>query len=306
MARTLAGLLLVTCALARADVTINIYEVGDTVTARVSGSLDTDVLVFDNGKPPITAGVSPTEGSILFGAGGSGQIYQSGQTNWDALGPGGFAAFDDATGSLFALLSDGYIALDQNYVSGEPLYATIVRHDSTLAELGFDAADYQYVLAGQGKSESIRVRVGRVPTAEFDVQLVEIGGDVQVTLSARIDFAAGGAGETVELDQGVRFSGPPQPEALFNQFEVHLGSGAVRLYDFSNDYFIAYPNDALGAEPWRLDLEDNAGDGFLLQANLSAGDNSSFVIGLPQGYRSGELLRATGIARNTTLAENGI
>ena len=94
---------------------------------------------------------------------------------------------------------------------------------------------------------------------------------------------------------------------MFNQIEVHLGSGAVRLYDFSNDFFVVYPNDAPGAEPWLLDLEDNAGDAFLLQFNLgAAGVNSRFVIGLPQGYRSGELLRATGIARNTTLAENGI
>ena len=302
-ARMLTGLLLATCALAtRADVTINIYELGDTVIARASGSLDTDVLVFDNGKPAITASVSPTEGSVLFGAGGTAQIYQSGRTSWNALGPGGFAGFNDATGSLFALLSDGYIALDPNYVSGEPLYATIVRQGSTLAELGFATGDYRYELAGQGKSETILVRVGRAPTNEFDIQIVEIGDDVQVTLSARIDFDAGSAGETVNLDNGVRFSGPPQD--LFNQFDVQLGSGNTRLYDFSDDFLIVFPSDAPSAQPWQLELEDNAGDGFLLQASF--GDESRFVIGLPQDYRSGELLRATGIARNTGLAENGI
>jgi hypothetical protein len=305
--RVLAALLLCACALgAHADITINIYQVGDTVTARVSGSLDTDVLVFDNGKPPITAGVSPTEGSIQFGAGGSGQIYQSGRTSWDALGPGGFTGFEDATGSLFALLSDGYIALDPNYVSGEPLYATIVRQDSTLSELGFATGDYRYELARQGKSETILVRVGRAPTNEFDIQLVEIGDGVQVTLSARIDFDAGSAGETVNLDPGVRFSGPPQAQALFNQFDLQLGSGNTRLYDFSDDFLIVFPGDGPSAQPWLLDLEDNTGDGFLLQISVGTGSTSSFVIGLPQGYRSGELLRATGIARNTTLAENGI
>lgn len=287
---------------ARADGTINIYELGGTVTARLSGSLDTDVLVFDNGKPPITAGVSPTEGSILFGAGGTGQIYQTGQSGWNALGPGGFAGFDSSSGSVFALLADGYIALAPDYVSGEPLYATIVRNNSTLVQLGFEAGDYSYTLEGQGKSETILVRVGRVPTNFFEIQFVEIGDDVQVTLSARFDFDPGDAGETVSLDQGVRFSGPPG--ALFNQFQIELGSGDVTLYDFSDDFFLRYPSNEPPGQAWLLDLEDNAGGGFLLDVSFAA--ESRFVIGLPPGYRAGELLRATGIARDTTLAENGI
>lgn len=290
----------------QARVDIYIWQVGSAVTAAVTGSLDTDVLVFDNGKPLITSSLSVSEGIIQFGDGSPGQIYQTSENDWGALGPGGFAEFDYASGDVFGLLSDGYVALAPDYVSGAPLYSTIVKNNSTLAELGLETGTFSYSIERQGKSERIEVSVGRSPRDDNVVQIVEFGSDVQVIFSARLNFDPSAARETIEMDKGLRFSGPDGE--LFNDWQVVLGSGEVTLYDYSDDFFIKYPSNERPEAPWILDLEENAGDAFLLEVMFGSGfgADDDFLIGLPPNYRSGDLLRATGIARNTSLAQSNI
>jgi len=140
---------------ARANLVININQVGSDVVAIGSGTLNTSHLAGNGfiGTDFIEANTA----RIIFGAIGSGDTYLiSGPANF---GAGSFVAASSASGDLFGLIGFGDVLVPRGYISGALLSGTDTFDNATISSLGLAPGTYVYTLAGS-EPDSVTVQIG--------------------------------------------------------------------------------------------------------------------------------------------------
>jgi hypothetical protein len=140
---------------ARANLVINISQVGSDVVAIGSGTLNTSNLA--GGGFIGTDFIEADTAQITFGSIGSGDIYLiSGPANF---GTGSFVAASSGSGDLFGLIGFGDLLVPRGYISGALLSGTDTFDNATISSLGLTPGTYVYTLA-RGEPDSVTVQIG--------------------------------------------------------------------------------------------------------------------------------------------------
>jgi hypothetical protein len=177
----LAGLFacLVTPTRARADLIINITEVGNDVVATANGTIDLTALNFVESGPPADV-IEPATAAIQVG--GSSLIDAfTGITGPSSFGTG-VRTFSTATSGDFFGLAGNLSALevDSNYTSGSQISGTSTWAGATFSSLGLNPGTYDYTWGSGATADSLTVQVGplTVVPEPATIWLAAIGGAV--------------------------------------------------------------------------------------------------------------------------------
>jgi hypothetical protein len=151
-AALLAGSLFVGSSIAsQAAVIILAYETGSDVVFTYSGSLD----LTGATKTDITTnsfdGISPSQGLFLNRSTNMDRYEWSSSAG--AFGPGGLAFGAVATGDAFVV--QGFLCVEDGYVSGNSIAGTLTYTGTTLGTLGVDFSGGDHVWTMAGSSDTV-------------------------------------------------------------------------------------------------------------------------------------------------------
>jgi hypothetical protein len=159
---------------ARADLIVNIQQVGSDVVATGSGTLDLAGLTFDGTTTVAEARVQPDAGLIALGSSAATDGY-TGFTGPTSFGIGGNTNASSETGVRATIqgtntspdLGANVLFVPNGYVSGDPLSDTAVFANTTLADLGLTDGTYTWTWDDPSDPDVISgqfvVNVGTVP-----------------------------------------------------------------------------------------------------------------------------------------------
>ncbi len=174
-----AAVLAMTFGTARAEVVINITEVGPNVVATASGSIDLTGLTFggtDEGS--FGSEMGPNYGYVVVGT--ASRIDEwLGVTGPSSFGNGGYTPATSGSGGFIGIVGlDGDLGLQHNYISGTTITSTSEYDNTTLSGLGLILGTYTYTWGTGGPDHTLTVLVG-VP--EPSTAIVAVFGAVAFT-----------------------------------------------------------------------------------------------------------------------------
>src|SRR5215472_8855409 len=120
-------LLLASQATSRADVIINVQQVGGDVVATGSGSIDTTDLMFignTSNAALVWAGFPLGSFAVVGGTTLVSEDVYNGITGPSSFGSGGQFFATSGSGDVFGVVADNVLDLPSGYISGSPLLAT--------------------------------------------------------------------------------------------------------------------------------------------------------------------------------------
>lgn len=178
------GLLLVmslplAVATVRADVTININQVGSDVIMSGSGTIDLTDL-DSGGLLQLVTQVSPSDNTILLGTPSTnvpnfGHIF-TGDTGPSSFGSGAAIGPTSGSGTRFLGIDDGAIVVPAFYASGTYLTESDTFANQTFSTLGLTPGTYIYSWGSGVDADSLTLQIGPIAVPEPSTAVVAVFG----------------------------------------------------------------------------------------------------------------------------------
>jgi hypothetical protein len=163
---TLAGLLLVSCN-AFAAYTVTISQVGNSVTAAGSGSLDLTAISPPLGTSAFNPEIDGGLGYLGIGTVNNADVYL-GITGPSGFGLGSTFISDSSSGPITGILAGppGLLFVPTGYVSGTPLPSTATWNGHTIASMGLTPGTYTWTWGTAGvDADSFTIVINAAPVA---------------------------------------------------------------------------------------------------------------------------------------------
>lgn len=154
-------LLMIVPTVARADITIVIYQQGSNVEADASGSVNLAGLsLVASSESSILPGIDPASAALDFGPSTSTQVLvdvYSGLQGPSTIGPGSRTDATTASGTVFGIGS-GAFAVPAGATTGHDVSATDVWDNTTLSMLGLTVGTYDFGTSSDAAEVVVIVR----------------------------------------------------------------------------------------------------------------------------------------------------
>lgn len=159
----LAALASIICGSAHAAFIETVQEVGTSVVATGSGTIDTtDLSATGVGTYPTY--MAPYSGTIITGPTGNNQVQPyvgiSGPANF---GQGGNSFPTTGTGDLAGILYADNVIVPVGYSSGSPLADTATYNGASFSSMGVTPGTYQWTWGAGTDADSFTLQIGTVP-----------------------------------------------------------------------------------------------------------------------------------------------
>jgi hypothetical protein len=156
-------LLLGSQATSRADVIINVQQVGGDVVATGSGSIDTTDLMFignTNNAALVWAGFPLGSFAVVGGTTTVSEGVYSGITGPSSFGSGGQFFATSGSGDVFGVVANNVLDLPSGYLSGSPLSATSTWSGASFSSLGLTPGSYTWTWGTGAHADSFTLNIG--------------------------------------------------------------------------------------------------------------------------------------------------
>lgn len=154
---------------AHAAYVINMAESGSNVVATGSGSLNVSGLTYRSDLtltiPTMYSYMAGTGNILLTGSPGTFSLFQT-MTPAPQFGTGNTTFATSSTGSKVGIMSNQFLLVPKNYVSGSDLGTTITTFaNASFASLGLTAGSYVWTWGTGGNADSFTLNIGPVAGA---------------------------------------------------------------------------------------------------------------------------------------------
>ena len=162
-------LLLASPATSRADVIVNMEQIGPNVIATGGGSIDTTNLTFlgiTNNQAYVFAGNPSGSVAVVGGTTIVPEDVYSRITGPSSFGSGVQFFATSGSGDGFGVVADTVLDLPSGYISGSPLSATSTWSGRSFSSLGLTPGSYTWTWGTGAHADSFTLNIGVAPVPE--------------------------------------------------------------------------------------------------------------------------------------------
>ena len=162
-------LLLASPATSRADVIVNMEQIGPNVIATGGGSIDTTNLTFlgiTNNQAYVFAGNPSGSVAVVGGTTIVPEDVYRGITGPSSFGSGIQFFATSGSGDGFGVVANTVLDLPSGYISGSPLSATSTWSGRRFSSLGLTPGSYTWTWGAGAHADSFTLNIGAAPVPE--------------------------------------------------------------------------------------------------------------------------------------------
>jgi hypothetical protein len=162
-------LLLASPATSRADVIVNMEQIGPNVIATGGGSIDTTNLTFlgiTNNQAYVFAGNPSGSVAVVGGTTIVPEDVYRGITGPSSFGSGSQFFATSGSGDGFGVVANTVLDLPSGYISGSPLSATSTWSGRSFSSLGLTPGSYTWTWGAGAHADSFTLNIGAAPVPE--------------------------------------------------------------------------------------------------------------------------------------------